>query len=501
MRSKKRYVGWGIVLVGAVLAAVFAQGIGRFLLGRGLAVAGRLLHARVGYERIEGNPFSRPVVHGLRVAFDRDSLRVERLGLSFDLLGLFRRRFSFSNVELDGPTVYLGTKREAPAPSSKPAEAGPGAFPRVSVGSLTVTRGTVVLDTAVLADSLSLSLWLVSGGELVQAGLRGAAGRLRQSGIRVRNLDGRIRLTRDSLFVDSVNVMTGESRAQGDARLRFETGGLAMTLDNLVLTLPEFSDLPGRVLARGSAGLERGDLSAGLAYAAQGLVVSTIALPSISGRVTLADSVVAFSAGGSSPELGAFTVDANLNLRDSSFAGEATAENVVLRRFDPGLPDYRIGARVVCRGRGADSVAGRVSARIADLGIDSLICQAQFSHGRLSVDRAELSGPLGRVRLRGSYAGQELAAHVELESLDLGYLSSLAGVALAGRLSGEVGLRSAPDLLVLTGRIRTDGLLVATVLARRVAADFDLSLGQDLSGRLAVGAESLTFQQYVCEEA
>ncbi len=501
MRFRKRYAGWVIVLVGGVLVFIFGQSIGRFLLGRGLAVAGRLLHARISYERITGNPFSRPNVYGLQVVLGRDSLHVERLELSFDLVALLRRRFSLSNVGIDGPTVYLSTKREEKPSSPKPTGPGPGAFPRVSVGRLTVTRGTVVLDTAVLADSLGLELSLVSGGELVRAGLQGVTGRLPRPGVRVRSLDAAIRLTHDSLRVESLNVMTGQSRAQGRVRMRLETGGAAVTIDNLVLTLPEFSSLPGRIMARGSAGREQDDLNASFAFAAQGLAFGTIALPAVSGRMTLADSVVAFSATGSSPELGAFAVDATLSLQDSSFAGAVTAEDVVVRRFAPGLPDYRVGGRVVCRGRGLDSVAARLSARIPELGIDSLTCQGQLSHGKLNVDWALVSGPLGRVRLQGGYAHQELVASVEIDSLELGYLSGLIGAQLAGRLSGKGSVRSTPNRFALAGKAHATDLAVAAVLARQVAADFDLVLNQGLSGRLAVGAESLAFRHYVCEEA
>ncbi|MEO0078797.1 MAG: hypothetical protein ABIK86_07370, partial [candidate division WOR-3 bacterium] len=396
MRSRSRLIGWGIVIVVLLSVVLLAPHIGRFLLGRGLAVAGRILHARVEYERIEGDPFSRPVIHGLLVAFDRDSLRVERLTLAFDLIGLLRRRFTLSNVELHRPTVYLGARQREPVQASESAKPGTGAFPRVSIGRLAIANGTVVLDSTVLADSISLDLGLVSGGTLVQAGLGNTTACLRHPKIRLRRLDARIRLTHDSLLVDSVNVMTSESRAQGNARLRFQTDELAVALDNLVLTLPEFSDLPGRILAKGSAGLAQGDLSADLAYAAQGLTVSKLALPSISGRVVLADSAVTLSATGASPELGSFMLNATLNLRDSSFAGQVTANELVIQRLEPALPDYRVGIRVECRGRGADSVAGRVSVRVAELGIDSLRCHIEFKHGRLTVDQADISGPLGR---------------------------------------------------------------------------------------------------------
>jgi autotransporter translocation and assembly factor TamB len=493
--------GWALALAVLLLVLVFGQELGRFLLGRGLLIAGRFLHARVGYERVEGNPFSRPVVTGLTVALGVDSLRVERVALGYDLLGLVRRRFAFSNVELLGLTVFIGSKRPVPAPRAAAARADRARFPRVSLARLRIVGGAAFIDTVALVDSLDADIWLVSGGARVRAGIDNLTARLNNPRIKVQRLEAMLNLTQDSLRVDSLILMTRESRLQGDVRVRLETGGLAATVDNLVLSLPEFSDLPGRILARGSAGLDHGRLSGDTRYAAQGLVVSELALPSLSGRATLADSVLTFTAAGSSPDLGAFALDAQLDLRDSSFWGRATAENVAVRRLVGELPDIRVGARADFQGRGADSAAVRFGARIPALGIDSLRGQLRLGRGRLKVDWAELTGPVGRAQLAGHFANGRLAARCRLDTLDLACAAGLSNVALAGRISGTAHIRSAPESLLMAGNLQVLRLQIATVSAAKVAADFDLTLADRLHGRLAIGAESLALLRQVCHEA
>jgi autotransporter translocation and assembly factor TamB len=488
------------------LLVLFMQHIGRFAIGRALALAGRALHARISCELIEGDPFGSPAVRGLKVVIGPDSLLADRVSLSYNPLGMLRGRFSLSGVDVVNPRLYVSSKRPQRTGGHDSAScplkrSGPGSFPRLAIGRFRLTQGAVFLDTVRRVDSVNLSLWLVSGRSDVRVGLQEASAWLTRERVAVRQLAADARLTTDSLALTDLVLMTRESRLQGGLRLAFDSSSIAAQLDNVTVSLGEFTHLPGRVQARGSAGARKGRVSAQFDYAAQDLVLRELTLPRIAGRLALTDSVLAFSASGRSEALGGFDIDVQLDLRDTGFSGSMALERVAVRRVEPSLPDYRLDASVEFGGRSTDSVGARVGARISELGIDSLLVSGRYQAGRVDIDRLQLRGPAGRLRADGWYDASEVRVRCVIESLDLVYLGRLTGQPLSGTLAGMAEASGKGDSWNLSGGLRAKDLAYGGASAVRSVADFDLSLGRSLSGRIAVGAESVAYRGYALDAA
>lgn len=105
-------------------------------------------------------------------------------------------------------------------------------------------------------------------------------------------------------------------------------------------------------------------------YAAEGLVWQAVHLPTMSGKLGLKDSVVQVTMVGADSGLGSADVSGQLDLREFDFSGTARLTGIRVRRIHSSLPDVRVDADAAVSGRGLDSVAANVSARIPDLGIE-----------------------------------------------------------------------------------------------------------------------------------
>ncbi|MEO0079406.1 MAG: translocation/assembly module TamB domain-containing protein [candidate division WOR-3 bacterium] len=512
MRSK---LGW---LIGALLAlmllgaVILRQPLGRLALGYTLKVLGRAVNGRVECERMGGDMFSNPQLSGVTVITGGDSLRAELLSIRYDFWALLRGRFALSEIRLVRPKLYITSKREVAAGRRR----GRWRTPKLVIRSLTVTAGSLFLDEVERVDSLGLDLRLRSGGEEMELELSRGECRFTLEGIRIRHLAAAARLTPDSLVVQTLDVMSERSRLKGQLKVAMDSAGGVLRIENLTVDLGELAHRPGQLAMTGEAGQERGRQTARLVCQAEGLIWRRVVLPKLSGTLNLQDSLLTAEVRGGSEELGDFTLVANLGLRRFDLSGVAEVQNLAVSRFESGLPDFRLDAKVSVSGvlgslkSGTDSLTDvreksdtidvRVAGRIAELGIDTVVANARYEGGMVELRELEMFGPAGGLRLRGALRRGTVRADCSLDSFDLNVLGRLLGGRLAGRAQGGVRLVSERDTWEVEGLIRLSGLSLAGVEVSDALAEINLLsqgpgtvpfVGREVSGRLALGGEGI----------
>jgi hypothetical protein len=253
MRSRRNLTIIPAVIVAVLLVGVFLrQPLGRFVLGKVLGSLGRTFHGRVTYGSISGDVFAHPRLTDLLIITPTDSFKVESLDLRYNLPGMLRGRFAFSDVRVVRPTAFLSSAR---AESAGPEVKSKPAFPTASVSRLTIVDGRLYSDTVMRLDSVDLDLRLDSRPEVLRAALDRATGRLVQERLFVRGLTTRFRMTADSLEFMGLDVATGHSRAKANMHMAFADQGVSAQIESLSVSLPEFTSLPGRVLLKGNGSM------------------------------------------------------------------------------------------------------------------------------------------------------------------------------------------------------------------------------------------------------
>jgi autotransporter translocation and assembly factor TamB len=427
-------------------------------------------------------------LNDLAIKLGPDSMQVKKLSLTYDpVASIVHRSFSASSATAVEPRFFLSSVR----PASGPRGTGRSQYPPIRIGQFRLSDGSVYLDTAVRIDSVDLTLSLVSEPAQLQVELSDVKARLRREHVSLRNLGGNARLTPDSLVVADLAAKTAASSLRAGLRIAFQPSAIAVRLESLSVSLAEFTSYPGRIRASGDAGLDGSQPSGSVRYAAEGLILQSIDLPTISGKLGLKDSIVQMTMSGADTALGSAEASGQLDLRKLDFSGSARLTGVRVKRLHSALPEARVDADLEVSGRGFDSVAANVTARAPDLGIERLaVSGSYFGAGpRVAVEQFELSGPIGAVAGHGAWQDRRARAEVRMDSLDLGLLARFEPLPMQGRVTGSISLAGTAETLDATADLSVAGLHVAGVSAARARTSFAVAVGRELSGQVRVAVD------------
>ena len=416
------------------------------------------------------------------------------------------RCFSASSASAVEPRFFISSKR----PGQGRSGTGRSQYPPIRIGQLRLSGGSALIDTAVRLDSVELVLNLVSTSEQMQVQLSEVRARMYREHVSLKSLSGGARLTPDSLIVTDLVAMTKGSSLRAGLKMAFQPNALAVQLENLSVSLAEFTPVPGRLRLKGTAKLEKNQASGSVQGAVDGLVWQTIELPTISGKLGLQDSVVEAMMAGADPGLGSANVTGRLDLRKLDFSGSAQLAGIRVRRLNPALPDVRVDADVEVSGRGFDSIAATVNARIPDLDISTLTAAGSYTSGRgtgaggrgsgngerIAVEWFELSGPVGVVSGRGTWQHGRVQAEVQMDSFDLGLLAKLESLPAQGRASGSLSLAGTAETLDAVCELSVTDLDLAGVSAASVHVGLAVAVGRELSGQARVGAVRASYSGF-----
>lgn len=491
MRSRRN--GWltvGAVFVATLLVVVFMrQPLGRFVLGRVLSMLGHTFKGRVSYTGIAGDVFAHPKLRGLKIVSERDSIVIDSVDLRYDLLGMLRARFAFADVTISGPTIYVSSER----PAASDAAAKPASrleFPHAVVGRLVITGGRVFVDSLLRVDSIDLALRMASVPARLSAELIAARGRLAQEDVTLRNIRARCAVTPDSVVLTGFEMATQASTVRGELGFSLADHGLAATVANLTVSLPEFTSLPGRVDFKGSGTLRDTLRTAAASYGAEGLKLGELALPRITGTLTLEGDRLRLDANGSDEALGGFSVDGRLDLKSLVFSAHARLSGVAVRQLDTTLPDFRVNAELDVEGRGVDTIRFSATGDVAELGVDTLSARGSYIAKVLVLNRLEIAGPAGHMVGSGSWRAGRAEARLDMERLDAALISRFTTISAAGWLSGEFRGSGRGDTWSVGGELRANAMKLAMVEFADGLARFDLRYDGELTGTMLAGVES-----------
>ncbi|MFO7651791.1 MAG: translocation/assembly module TamB domain-containing protein [bacterium] len=486
---KRRLVAPAVLVVVVLGVALFGGSLTRASIRFGLRALGRAIGGQVEVARISGNLLAHPVLEGVRVVMGADSITARRVEFDYDLLGYLRGRLGLGEVAVLEPRVFL-SGAAAPAESVAPGRPR-GRFPRLGVRRLTIERGAVFVKGESLVDSIELALSADSRPERIRANLTRAGFRFVPESISVSGVTAAGYVTPDSAVLASLELVAPGLKFIGAASVGFADGGVSAAFSELDVSLEQYFGIPGRLRASGDGGLDQGELGARVEYRASGLLWQRLVLPELSGRLSLADSVVDLTLEGSSPDLGAVEFEGQVRLGTYRFAGTAVLRDVVVRQLEPSLPDFRVSAVAEVAGRGSDSVWCSARAMSVELGIDSLVVTGTWRDGSVTVEDLELGGPVGRLRAEGRWNGKSGQASLLLDSFDLALVGMFVGAELGGRASGAVSANGRPDSFNLAGGLRAAALSFPGATVAAVVVDMDLALGKAAHGQVAVAAESV----------
>ena len=469
--------------------------VGRYALSQALARVGPRLGLDVRFGRIEGNITRSMTFTDLALKIGPDSLKVRKLTLTYDpWASITHGSFSASSASAVDPRFFISSKR----PSSGTPGTGRSRYPPIRIGQLRLSGGSALIDTAMRLDSVDLVLNLVSTPEQVQVQLSEVKARLYREHISLKNLSGSARLTPDSLVVADLVAATAGSRLRAGLTMAFQPNSIVAQLESLSISLPELtsavpvglrSPVAGRVRLKGTAKFEKNQGSGNLQFAAEGLAWRTIELPTISGKLGLQDSVVQVTMAGADSGLGSADVTARLDLRKLDFTGSAQLVGIRVRRLSSGLPDVMVDADVEASGRGLDSIAATVNARIPALEINTLKVVGSYRQagGRVTIEQLELSGPVGVVSGHGTWQGSRLQAEIRMDTFDMGLLAKLESLPVQGRVSGNLSLAGTVETLDVVSELSVTDLSVAGVNAATAHVGLAAAMGRELSGQVRVG--------------
>jgi autotransporter translocation and assembly factor TamB len=503
MLSSLRRILLGIVIalvaliqVILVLAALilFVPPVGRYALSQVLVRVGPLIGYEVKFGRIEGNIVRSITLTDLELRLGPDSLKVRKLTLTYDpVASIVHRCFSASSARAVEPRFFISSVR----PGSGGRGPSRSQYPPIRIGQLRLSGGSVRLDTSPRLDSVDLVLNLVSTPEQMHVQLSEVRARMCRERVTLKNLSGGARLTHDSLVVTELVAMTAGSSLHAGLKMAFQPSALDVQVANVSISLPELTaavpvgqstSVPGRLRLKGNLKLEKNQASGNVQCAAEGLVWRTIELPTVRGKFGLKDSVVQVTMAGADPGLGSADVTGRLDLRRFDFSGSARLTGIAVRRLDSALPDVRVDAEVTVSGRGFDSIAATVTARIPDLDIDRLTVAGYFlgARQRVAIEQFELSGPVGVVSGHGTWQRGRVQAEVRMDSLDLGLLAMLDSLPVQGRATGSLSLAGTAETLDVVAELSATDLDIAGVSAASAHVGLAVAMGRELSGQARV---------------
>jgi autotransporter translocation and assembly factor TamB len=504
MRSNLWRVMFGIlialvapIVLGLVVAVLVLSvpPIGRYALSQALTRVGPRFGLTVKFGRIEGNIIRSFTISDIAGKLGPDSLQAKKMTLTYDpWASIVHRSFSASSASAVEPRFFVSSVRPAPGPRGTRRTQ----YPLIRIGQFRMSDGSVYIDTMQRLDSVDLILNLVSEPNQLRVRLSDVSARLRSERVSLKNLGGSARLTPDSLIVTELVAKTAASLLRADLKMAFQPSAVTARLESLSVSLPELTSavsvgqrtpFPGQLWLKGTATLEENKASGSVQFGAEGLAWRTIELPTISGKLGLKDSVLQVTMAGADSGLGSAEVAGRLDLRKLDFSGSVQLVGVRMRRLDSVLPDVRIDAGMEVSGRGIDSIAVNVGARIPDLEIDTLTASGTYRKvgGRVTVEQLELSGPVGVVSGNGVWQGSRFQAEVKVESLNLDLFAKLYPLSVQGRATGSLSLAGTSETLDVVSQLSVTNLEIAGVSAAKAHVGLAAAMGLQLSGYVRVG--------------
>lgn len=219
-----------VVLVLAVLI-LSVPPVGRYALSQALVRGGPRVGVVARFGRVEGNIMRSITLTDLTVKLGPDSLKVEKLSLTYDpVASILHRSFSASSASAVKPRLFVSSKR----PESGPRGTGRTQYPPIRIGQFRVSGGSVYLDTMERFDSVDLDLSLASVSTQLEVQLSDVRAHLRRERVSLKNLGGRARLTPDSLIMTDFVAMTSASSLRADLRMALSSNVIAARIEELV---------------------------------------------------------------------------------------------------------------------------------------------------------------------------------------------------------------------------------------------------------------------------
>jgi autotransporter translocation and assembly factor TamB len=501
MRSNFWRVLFGIVValvapivLGLIVAVLIVSvpPVGRYALSQALIRGGPRVGVEVRFGRIEGNIMRSISLTDLVARLGPDSLKVKKLSLTYDpVASILHRTFSASSATAVEPRFFVSSVR----PAAGPRGTGRSQYPPIRIEQFRLSGGSVCLDTVQRLDSVNLTLSLVSVPAQMEAQLADVRARVIQERVSLKNLSGTARLTPDSLVITDLVATTGASSVRAGLRMAFQSSAIAVKLESLSVSLPEFTAVRGRFRAAGDVGLEKNQPSGAVRYTAEGLVWQAVQLPTIDGKLGLRDSVVQVTLAGADSGLGSADVSGRLDLRRLDFSGSAKLVGIPVRQLDSMLPDVRFDVDLDVSGRGFDSIAASVTARVPDLDIERLSVVGAYRRTgqRVAIEQFELSGPVGVVSGHGVWQKGRAQAEVRMDSFNLGLLARFESLPVQGRVSGSVSLAGTAETLDAMGELSVSSLQVAGLNAVSARTSFAVAVGRELSGQVQAAVDEASY--------
>jgi len=503
-------------LLGAFL---FRQQIGRLVLKQTVRSLSRAIGGEVSYERIEGDIFSRPVVTGLRLNTESETVGIKRLVVKYDLVALLRKKLLLTDVKVEDPEIRISPR----AREERRWEEKMGlTFPQLSAAQVKVSNGRLFWDGVLRGDSIGLELSFKAGGSRLELKLDSGACYLPQEKVRVRSITAGLNVRNDSLLIRGLQLYTGSSYLGCKLNVGLLDYGIMIDSVQLSVDLRELLALPGRVELLGMGKLDKDDRVLKATGRGEGLRWRHLRLPLITGSFNLVDSIFELALQGSDSDMGSVSITGQISLNDFRFAGQANLDGVPVNKLQTSLPDFALSASLTFTGRLGtvagllkvqqkgigDSVNMSLRGSIGELGIDTLYATLNYYGKSWELRELVVSGPIGNFQFDGIARRDFLLARCKMMSFDLKVAGSLLAGPFTGRADGSLQLAFGGDSWQFLGTVRvagfgwggfevTNGLVDANLSGRRLwlsppaKGSLPRSLRGEISGRVAVGGEGV----------
>ncbi|MCX7732542.1 MAG: translocation/assembly module TamB [candidate division WOR-3 bacterium] len=513
MRILRRIVIYflGAVVVVLITGFMLRQQLARLVIRRTVAGLSRSINGFVVYEGIEGDIFSSPGIRNLKVMIRSDTYSFELVKVRYDLRSLLQRRIVLKEVDIINPDIRIAAGDTGGGTSQfKPIH-----LPNIAVHRLQIHNCRVWYDRQLRIDSAGFVLGLDANGTRLVMKVDSVHFRLTKEKISVARTGALITLVNDSLTVRNLEILTAHSRFTADGYVNLATGAVVIDRAELGVSLQEILKIPGQAQLRGSVHKTGGERRVELNGWVADLEQNELKLPRLTGACTLADSLLELKISGGSPELGAVVVNGRFNLSNFLFRAAIVMESVPVNRFMHSLPEFGLSARLDAYGRlnslgqmlkmpdagkGSDSLVIRLNGSASELGVETLAAVINYEHQAVELRELFIDGPAGRFNFVGRAKKGMLLAQCEMSGFDLKIAGKFLKVGLSGRADGRLRMTLAGDSWGFSGLVRvagfgangfevTTGLIQADLSGR--GGGVGLRLGEQVSGRLAVGGEGV----------
>lgn len=505
MRFRLRWWAWLLfaVLLLIMGITVFRQELSRALLRRTLIFLGRALNGTVLCDEIKGDIFSQPRFIGVKIILNSDSVLIKELRFKYDLFALLKHRLEFQEVFLTEPRIYLG-----PRPRGSGQAQWRQKFPRLTIKRLQVQNGIFGLNGIPRLDSLGLFLRLYSTRAGLALFIDSTHCRLVQENLTIPKFAARVQINQESLTIQNLMASTPASWIKGNLTVAFDSGKVTAQVSELSLNLRELTSVKGKVGFNGFLKAQGKKRTATGELQADGFYWHQLALPGITGRLLLNDSLLTINLSGSDTALGKFLIQGQIALFNNRFTARANVESLVVNRLEPRLPQFYLSAEILLSGvlgsltgilgkkeePQPDSITLTVKGRATNIGVDRLFARVNYQNGRLQLRDLLLSGPVGNFNFVGLAQAGFIRARCEMTGFDLSVAGRFFGQNLAGRAQGSLEGAWNGANWKLSGLVRFEGFNGMGAAIANGILQVDLSGEKhfkDVSGRMAVGGEGV----------